>query len=261
MELQPERRPLHQTLFWVIAWTVAGISACAAAFGNFVVARSVITPGLTYLGTALLVVTWLGIEILARIQGIRWRMPQGRVSLITSLGLMPRAMLCGVVLMLWIPRVLGDPIGRIRPTIVTLEELLRHAHRAIDESELLAWLELNRYVFFVMIDLWGQDMMVCQRQTDRVTNTIDWTKMQVHDISDDIVSFRIPDGSIVVDGLPIEFRNVALSVDRVVGAGGTLVRVTDSVGGRDSVDLIGGCLADSIFGPFVAFGIRESPAR
>lgn len=99
-------RPLHQRIIVASAAAVSGL----LAFGTFLDALSnavtLITPRVTYVGSAALALTGLLAHISFRHRPISW-VARGQLVRIRGLGLVPISVLSGMLTLLWLPRVVA----------------------------------------------------------------------------------------------------------------------------------------------------------
>ncbi len=97
-------RPLHQRIIVIVAAAVLGFLMVGAVLDAASNAISLISPRVTYLGTAAFLGVALAAEALLRRHPIRW-VVNGQATNIRRLQAIPLATLLGMVLLLWVPRI------------------------------------------------------------------------------------------------------------------------------------------------------------
>lgn len=102
-------------------WVLGGILAAGAIIGAFVNARAIVTPRVTYWGTAGIAVGAAALHSWLRIRGIEWSTGTQHVRL-RGLGISIISATAGALLLLWFPRLplpvlLGEP-----PTSAPLDQ-------------------------------------------------------------------------------------------------------------------------------------------
>lgn len=99
-------QPPHQQVVRWAYYVVLGAASLATALVALTQASQLIAPRLTYVGTAIIAVLWLGLELFLASFPVRWRAAFGTVR-IRSLRLRDRAAIASVLLLLWLPRLIG----------------------------------------------------------------------------------------------------------------------------------------------------------
>jgi hypothetical protein len=114
------RAPLYQRLVKFTSYTLLGVVAIGALCDAFSNAISVIKPITTYASTAIAILLWVAATITIRMYPVRWVIKGGKQVRIKKLGTGLNLTLMGIVIFLWIPRLL-DPKQLYSHLQVTVE--------------------------------------------------------------------------------------------------------------------------------------------
>ncbi len=116
--------PPYQTHWRRGASLIGGVLALGTLLDAIANALSIVTPLITVVGTLLLSAIWLFAEVILRFFRPRWSLPGGQISRLTRLGLQPRWMIAGSILLLWVPRGIDtlkerapEPGQKLEPTV------------------------------------------------------------------------------------------------------------------------------------------------
>lgn len=96
--------PIYQRIIKGSLFVLLGVLALGNlldAIGNAV---SIITPIVTYVSTIILLLVWVVIELLTKFKRVPWLLKDQRIN-VTGIGVKIRLSLLGIVLLLWVPRV------------------------------------------------------------------------------------------------------------------------------------------------------------
>ena len=108
------KKPWYQTLYENLGWLILGIFFLGSLLDTFVNAFQVITPAITYFGSALFIITYVVLQLILRYRGLPWRVEIDRMEKIISLRRKPFWILLGLLTTLWLPRVIN--LSSISPT-------------------------------------------------------------------------------------------------------------------------------------------------
>jgi hypothetical protein len=97
----------HQKVFWYTVSAYAGLVGLGAFLGALHYARVLVTPGVTYVGTGVLVIVWFICQFFLRIHPLSWAF-RGHEFKISRLGAERTAGFLGACVLLWIPRLVPE---------------------------------------------------------------------------------------------------------------------------------------------------------
>ncbi len=100
--------PYQRGLRWLL-FTLAGILCFGALLDAIVNALSLVTEGVTYIGTAIIVLSWIVSAPMLRTFVAEWRTKDGQKVRIIRLGDMIKGGLAGVLILLWVPQIIDKP--------------------------------------------------------------------------------------------------------------------------------------------------------
>lgn len=107
-----KKRPWYQLLATSVAWALAGYLALGAALDATGNAIALVTPVVTYSGTALVTGSWIAAWLYLRRRPLPW-VGHGNAEIrIRRLGWQSNLFLGGILVLLWVPRVFG-PAGDV----------------------------------------------------------------------------------------------------------------------------------------------------
>ena len=146
----------------LIVFCAAGFllfGAVLDAIGNSI---TLITPTMSVLGTILILILWVVIELLAKRGRLHWYVGKDRNVVITKFGLKPRLFLLGVIIVFWVPRVSSLPIwsfaglsevkddavghrliGLLRASLQETQDAIFNIQQRIDTAEALIKIDPN----------------------------------------------------------------------------------------------------------------------
>ena len=85
-------------------WTLVGVLLLGDILNAVTNALLLITPIVTYIGTSLVVLITISVQVLLKYRGLPWRYPQGSPLRLRGLGPQTVCFALGIVLLLWYPR-------------------------------------------------------------------------------------------------------------------------------------------------------------
>jgi hypothetical protein len=100
-------KPRHQKLLRWFGFILAGVISLGALLDAVSNAFSVVTPRVTYVSSAIILIFWLLTELAALLLGIPWMSKSGQKVQLRALGPKIRFGIIGILILLWVPR-LGD---------------------------------------------------------------------------------------------------------------------------------------------------------
>ncbi len=101
------KTPVHQAVLTWASWALTGVLTLGAILGAISNAITLITPRVTYTGSVLLCAAWLTAQLLLRRYPITWATADGTTVKINRLGLRSSLPFGGMVLLLWVPLLMG----------------------------------------------------------------------------------------------------------------------------------------------------------
>src|SRR5262245_37027122 len=85
-------------------WILAGVLLLGDVLNAVTNALLLITPIVTYIGTSLVVLIAVSLQVLLKYRGLKWRYPPGNPLRLRGLGPQAVCFVVGIVLLLWYPR-------------------------------------------------------------------------------------------------------------------------------------------------------------
>lgn len=101
------RKPVHQNVITWIIYLGSGIVLFGGLLDAISNSISLVTPTVTYCGTALVVIAWLVIEISLKKRPLKWVLSGNNTITIKKLGAKTRLPIIGIVVLLWLPITTG----------------------------------------------------------------------------------------------------------------------------------------------------------
>lgn len=95
--------PFYQRLVRGVVWVLVPLLLAGALLDSVTNSIALVTPKVTYIGTGVLLVVWLGVEVLLRRRGVDWRQ-QGQQVRHRRLGPKSHCAFVGCLILLWVPR-------------------------------------------------------------------------------------------------------------------------------------------------------------
>lgn len=142
------KRPWYQRVLVYWNWLLAGVLGLGALLGAVRNAIFLIPPIVTYIGSAVLILSWLALQVYASARGIPWVRRDG-AHRVKWLGLQPALAFLGVAFVLWSPRVYERLVDRkavilhVNPTVLFVGDEARFTvfinEKAIDASFICKW--------------------------------------------------------------------------------------------------------------------------
>jgi hypothetical protein len=137
------KKPWYQRLITsYLLWILAGFLFVSSFLDAISKSLNWITSSITYYGTFLVIITFLALTIALPRSRILWVTEDGQSVYITAIGIKPVLILTGILMALWIPRLLNTPgysqvvsdsnLDRLAATIIAIENE-RQSLRATSE--------------------------------------------------------------------------------------------------------------------------------
>ena len=122
------QRPVHQLALTIVAYVSAAVLAVGSLLHAFVNAREVFSPAITFVGSLLLLLIWITAATWVRLRPMRWVIAGGQPIRIHRLGFKVHCIFVGVLLLLWIPRIIPSAgLPHTAPTIKPDPDSSQHA--------------------------------------------------------------------------------------------------------------------------------------
>ena len=97
------KKPFYQQVLLWVSFFLFGLLALGTLLDAISNAISLITLPIAIASTGIILATWIIIEFIAKLRGIRWVTRGGNAFIVTKLGIKPRLALFGVISLFWLP--------------------------------------------------------------------------------------------------------------------------------------------------------------
>lgn len=129
------RGVFYQRFLKGTAYILIGFLAIGSLLDAVSNAVSLITPFATYLGCSIIVTMWLLIEFFIKKFSLSLEVSKGQLIIIRRLGIKPRLMVLGAILLLWIPRIVNtEHTKKIDPINIQPNSIKEYTEIVIDRS-------------------------------------------------------------------------------------------------------------------------------
>jgi hypothetical protein len=99
--------PVYQKYWRRVVYLLAGFTALGEVLHSVAGANEIVTPAVTYLGSAVLATVLIVLNLVLPRFKPRWTQSEGRIVYLKSLGIQPVWIIVGAVILLWTPRIAG----------------------------------------------------------------------------------------------------------------------------------------------------------
>lgn len=123
--------PWYQNLLVIVYWVLLGIFAFGSWLDSISNAITLVTPPLTYIGTAMALTLLPIIHFHLKRRPLNWLAKNGQISPITGLGPKPIFMTLGMVVLLWVPRIWTIESSNLAPRVTKLEDTISRIEKDI----------------------------------------------------------------------------------------------------------------------------------
>lgn len=100
--------PLYQQVFTWVAYILIGFTFLGNIAGIINDAKTLITPQVTFIGSAIILIFWVGAEIVSKFYRLRWSTENNSQIRIKKIGVKPRLAILGAISLLWLPVLIGS---------------------------------------------------------------------------------------------------------------------------------------------------------